>query len=309
MKPELYDSLEKIYFHCQAFCREQERWPSYYRRRYIEFLSYLEVLGNGPYGKVLELGCGNGYQSAFLSKIADKVIATDLPEEDMETHTPGMKVAEDLHKQLKINNVDLVPCSAENLPFEDGSFDLVYSSHVLEHIPDKEKALKEIYRVLKKGGLHFCVVPTRAEKCYAFVNFYTYLISRVFARIFSYTRKKKLSPVTDDRIANATTSSSSVLRDFPFPPPHGHYKHYLDEWKAWSPSRWMSLVCSCGSVKKVAHLTTQFNPLLSLLGGVFPRLATAIHAVTRKAELRLGKSPFFRSIGINTVILVQKTGE
>jgi SAM-dependent methyltransferase len=220
-----------------------------------------------------------------------------------------MKVARDLHNHLNINNIVLIPCSAEALPFEDGSFDLVYSSHVLEHIPDKEKALKEIYRVLKKGGIHFCVVPTRAEKCYALINFYTYLISRVFARIFSFSRKKEIHTETRESNTNNSTSSTTVLRDFPFPPPHGHYKHYLDEWKAWSPSRWMSLVCSYGSVKKLAHLTTQCNPLLSLLGGVFPRLATAIHALTRRAELSLGKLSLFRAIGINTVLLVQKTGE
>ena len=44
-----------------------------------------------------------------------------------------------------------------DLPFEDGSFDTVYASHVLEHIPDDRKAIAEIRRILRPGG--FAVLP------------------------------------------------------------------------------------------------------------------------------------------------------
>ena len=39
-----------------------------------------------------------------------------------------------------------------NLPFDDNTFDTIFCNHVLEHIPDDTKAMKELYRVLKKGG-------------------------------------------------------------------------------------------------------------------------------------------------------------
>ncbi|PBQ31498.1 hypothetical protein CNR22_06875 [Sphingobacteriaceae bacterium] len=42
---------------------------------------------------------------------------------------------------------------AQNLPFEDESFDIVYMNAVLEHVPDVSKAFKEVARVLKKGGI------------------------------------------------------------------------------------------------------------------------------------------------------------
>lgn len=47
----------------------------------------------------------------------------------------------------------------EALPFADETFDLVYSSNVLEHVDDPEKTLDEALRVLKPGGLLLCVVP------------------------------------------------------------------------------------------------------------------------------------------------------
>jgi len=46
-----------------------------------------------------------------------------------------------------------------NLPFEDSSFDMVFCNHVLEHIEDDNKAMKELYRVLKPKGMGIFQVP------------------------------------------------------------------------------------------------------------------------------------------------------
>lgn len=46
-----------------------------------------------------------------------------------------------------------------DLPFEDNSFDVVFCNHVLEHIPDDTKAMKELYRVMKVGGFGIFQVP------------------------------------------------------------------------------------------------------------------------------------------------------
>ncbi len=46
-----------------------------------------------------------------------------------------------------------------DLPFEDGSFDVILCNHVLEHIPDDTKAMQEMYRVLKKGGWGIFQIP------------------------------------------------------------------------------------------------------------------------------------------------------
>jgi SAM-dependent methyltransferase len=51
-----------------------------------------------------------------------------------------------------------------DLPFEDNSFDLVLCNHVLEHIEDDQKAMKELFRVLKKGGSGIFQVPQELER-------------------------------------------------------------------------------------------------------------------------------------------------
>jgi SAM-dependent methyltransferase len=46
-----------------------------------------------------------------------------------------------------------------NLPFKDNEFDVILCNHVLEHIPDDTKAMQELYRVLKKGGMGIFQIP------------------------------------------------------------------------------------------------------------------------------------------------------
>lgn len=303
-----FDNFYNIFQFCRVNCTSIERWPSYFHRRYLEFLSYKSLFPQERFGKVLELGCGIGYQSAFLAQIADHVVATDLPDENIDSHAPGMLQAQKLHEILNISNVELLGCSAENLPFEENTFDMVYSSHVLEHIPDQMKALAEIYRVLKPGGFHFCVVPTRAEKMYAFLNYYTYLIQRSVVHALKTLKSMlfvdKVSIKVNEKGAKQE-KQKSMLSSFPFPPPHGYSKHYLEELKNWSPSKWAQKIKGASGFEVICHVSTQINPLLSLLGPVMPEFTAKMHGLTRNIELRLGKFPFFRSIGINSVVVVK----
>ncbi|MFY0630290.1 MAG: methyltransferase domain-containing protein [Flavobacteriaceae bacterium] len=52
-----------------------------------------------------------------------------------------------------------VKADITDLPFEDDSFDVIFCNHVLEHIPDDTKAMQELYRVLKKGGMGILQIP------------------------------------------------------------------------------------------------------------------------------------------------------
>lgn len=297
------DEFNTIYRYCEQNCASLERWPSYFHRRMLEMQSYLELLPDTSEMKVLELGCGIGYQSAMLGKICKQVIATDLPEESVMDHAPGMKAAAELHQQLNIKNVELIPCSAEELPFEDNSMDMVFSSHVMEHIPNQQKALNEIYRVLKPGGYHVCVVPVRFEKFYAFVSFYSFLLKSSLKKAKRFFIKSVQSNQNSTSVA--TQTPVSLLKFFPFPPPHGYSKHFLHEVKEWSCVRWRNKMKLNGKFNVEHQSSTQLNPLLPLLGPLFPLLSARVHAATRHLELMMGKWPILRSLGINTIIVAQ----
>jgi SAM-dependent methyltransferase len=55
-----------------------------------------------------------------------------------------------------------------NLPFEDNSFDFIFCNHVLEHIHDDTKAMQELYRVLKKGGMGVFQIPQDLTRAVTF---------------------------------------------------------------------------------------------------------------------------------------------
>ena len=57
----------------------------------------------------------------------------------------------------------MVQMDVTDIQFPDNSFDVIYCSHVLEHVPDDRKAMSEFYRVLKPGGWAILQVPITAE--------------------------------------------------------------------------------------------------------------------------------------------------
>jgi SAM-dependent methyltransferase len=109
-----------------------------------------------PMGRGLEIGAGTGYFSLNLLKqgILSEVTCTDVSSGMLDALTAS---AERLHL-----GVGTAVCDAENLPFESGTFDVVFGHAVLHHIPDLERAFSEFRRVLKPGGLvAFCGEPSR----------------------------------------------------------------------------------------------------------------------------------------------------
>ena len=55
-----------------------------------------------------------------------------------------------------------------NLPFEDNAYDILFCNHVLEHIPDDTKAMQELYRVLKPGGMGIFQIPQDLSRATTF---------------------------------------------------------------------------------------------------------------------------------------------
>lgn len=88
---------------------------------------------------VLDLGCGNGvYYLVFKSSVED-VCGVDMS-------TASVKVCRSLGYSKVIQS------PAEKLPFQSESFDMVFTSEVLEHVRNYKLMLQEIHRILKEGG-------------------------------------------------------------------------------------------------------------------------------------------------------------
>ena len=57
-----------------------------------------------------------------------------------------------------------------NLPFQDNQYDVILCNHVLEHIPDDTKAIQELYRVLKPGGMAILQIPQDLKRATTFAD-------------------------------------------------------------------------------------------------------------------------------------------
>jgi ubiquinone/menaquinone biosynthesis C-methylase UbiE len=296
-------SFFEIYKKCLLNLNEYELWPSYFKRRYLEFISIYETMPQRKFENTLELGCGIGYYSAFLSTISINVIATDLEQEDGLTHSPGLDKTRIFLKKLEVVNVHVEHASAEKLPYPDNSFDLVFSSHVLEHVPNRNIAIEEINRVLKPKGINVCIVPTRMDRFYAFFLNFIYLTKRIFARIVPRAKKKQVHNL--QLATNIIFEKSPYIKSFPFPPAHGAYPSFFKEFDQWSFSKWEKLITKNNTYTLISSSSAQINPLLPLLSVIFPRLSVKIHEKTRKVELNLGRS-FFKRIGISGIFITKK---
>ena len=95
--------------------------------------------------KMLEVGVGAGTDFLQWCRAGTRAHGIDLTEEAIENVRERLRIFGQQAAELKVGN-------AENLPYPDNSFDLVYSWGVIHHSPDTEKAFAEIARVVRKGG-------------------------------------------------------------------------------------------------------------------------------------------------------------
>ena len=98
--------------------------------------------------KILDIGCASG---GFSRQIADKVGTK---------HIFGLEITrQGVANASRVNNINVVIATAEKpFPFRNGSFDIVVSNQVLEHLSNTDNLIKETYRILRDGG--WCIVST-----------------------------------------------------------------------------------------------------------------------------------------------------
>ena len=117
--------------------------------------------------KILELGCGSGemWRSCTSRIPAGWVITlTDFSDGMLDAAWRNLVP---LGRNFKFQQVD-----AQSIPYGDQSFDVVIANHMLSHVPDREKALHEIKRVLKDDGCLFAstVGENHMKEIYSFLK-------------------------------------------------------------------------------------------------------------------------------------------
>lgn len=96
-----------------------------------------------PGQRMLEVGCGQGHLTKRLADRGIEVTGIDANKE----------------APVVAGTDRVVHMMAEDLQFEDGTFDTIVSVHAIEHIPPLEQALSEMARVLKQGGSALYIYP------------------------------------------------------------------------------------------------------------------------------------------------------
>ena len=90
-------------------------------------------------GRLLDIGCGNKPYFQFFKNKVSEYIGCDIV-------------------QSSENLVDYI-CPANKLPFEDNSFDTIFSTQVMEHVADFHGMASESFRVLRKNGYGIFTMP------------------------------------------------------------------------------------------------------------------------------------------------------
>ncbi len=139
---------DKMYFY-ERFADEFDSKMNMYDTNKRLHVFYKELLTEDiSQKKLLDAGCGTGWFSKWACDRNADVTSMDLG--------AGLlgKVAEKCNSERVIGSI-------LEIPFDENTFDIVVSSEVIEHTPDPGKAIHELFRVLKPGGILILSVPNR----------------------------------------------------------------------------------------------------------------------------------------------------
>lgn len=103
-------------------------------------------------GRLLDIGCGDGSFMEFMNRYGWETSGIDFDPKAINT--------------AKLKNINVKLGTLEEQKFSDNYFDVITLSHVIEHVYDKVKLLKECYRILKPGGKVVVSTPNTQSLCH-----------------------------------------------------------------------------------------------------------------------------------------------
>lgn len=206
------------------------------------------------FGKVLELGAGDGFVSTILGEYAEELTCTEIKPERLTSTDCG--------------NVTFKSCDAEKVSevFKDKEFDMVFSSSLLEHLPDCDQALRGIRRVLADEGISIHFMPNRCWKLVTVllhipnemaVTIDKILAGRIFKRRPGHKWFRPYKEQYGGRNIKVGRRRQFFLTKLFLPAVHGVSDNTLAEFIAFGKKQWIRRFESAGfkvlTVKRVAY--------------------------------------------------------
>jgi SAM-dependent methyltransferase len=167
-----------------------------------QVISYLH-----PNQLILEIGPGMGWQSKFMTQLGLKVITLDTPENK--------------------NGIQQIFYDGKNIPLQNASVDLVYTSNVLEHIIHVVDFQKELHRVLKPDGRAIHILPSGSWRWWTSLAFYVRKLQGLPRKFHRRKLTSQVSPTLQRH------------RHLLFPERHGVSGNSLTELYTFSPFYWI----------------------------------------------------------------------
>jgi ubiquinone/menaquinone biosynthesis C-methylase UbiE len=196
--------------------------------------------------RVLEVGAGAGWQAKTLAHEGFSVVAVDVP---------GTLYLNE--REWPVLNYD-----GSNLPFPDGQFDVVFSSHVLEHVSDLENFQTEVKRVLKTSGTAIHVLPTATWRFWTSIAYYFFLATKVLELVLAGSGARKSAKMMSARVSNLRRNGTRAL----FPSRHGETGNVISELYLFSRFRWLALFYRTGWIVERYRPSGVFYTGYALLG-------------------------------------------
>ncbi|MBF6333893.1 class I SAM-dependent methyltransferase [Nocardia transvalensis] len=109
--------------------------------------------------RVIDVGCGQGRHSFEAYRRGADIVAFDQSASDLADVKVMFGAMAEAGEVPSCAKAETVQGDALALPYDDGEFDVVIASEILEHIPDDERAISELVRVLAPGGALVVTVP------------------------------------------------------------------------------------------------------------------------------------------------------
>ena len=209
---------------------DTDQWERFVRS--FEIRRALDGFGKEHFANALELGCGSGRHSKCLAHYCKKLVALEYTKERL------LEQSDD--------KITFMVGDAQDLScFDDAEFDLVFSSTLIEHLPELDRCMGECARVTAENGVIIHMVPNRTWKVFNLALYYPFLIKTVIGRVFSKRASSEAvvskgpEPQLDMNLR--PIEKRPLLHKLLLPNPHGISRSHCREFRNWGRRRWIDV--------------------------------------------------------------------